>query len=655
MSKINRYSRRTPYEGSLYELPIDLIAKTLDFTQKRYDQNKAIADEIQDFSIPSLPQDRERANQLQSQYRTQVDDIVKEYSGDYSKASNKLKDLTRKIKRDFTPGGEANAISTNYNNYNTWLKNSQDLVERGKALGEDFNLANKYHMENYKGIGTFNPVTGSYNTFNPETLSEYADMEANIQKSFATFKPEKRKVGKTRFENGKIIYDEQEVEGISANRLDPSFQQVLATDPKVIGYMTQKARYMGLTPQQAQQYISNYATQRAKDLAYESSSDINKAQRDPLSLLYARAALAKKAKEEEEQKSLWTTQPGTLIPYRQQSNIDPNNWKNSFITDTYIGVPAGGGAAYIPDYDPKANEYNNKRLLDVLFTNDFVSKTHMDPMLSKALWKQMSGKNAKAYVDNYGKNSAWTDQFEADFIKAYQSAEASHAMTQPVTYDIPSDKARYSTMNRIADRLLFPENVRVVPYGTNKEQSAKDAGLSQDDLRDSKTGKLKTAEVQVAYPGPGTSATGHVIQTAKGAFIIVDENEDRNYFNSPLKTAAKNLFFEGRGITEHPLSLGTDKQGHDAWYYIERTIEPTDYGTSERLYAIPIDKKGKPDLSQPKLPVDWRDIQNHYVKNGIQHLNGTGETKASATWFNMWNQLEDDYNTNTNDIYNGGN
>ena len=113
---INRYSKRTPYQGSLYELPVEFIAKTLENTQKRYDENKEIADTIQDFTIPSLAQDRQRANALQKQYSDAVDATVAEYSGNYAKASSKLKELTRKIKKDFNPGGEAAAISGNYTN-----------------------------------------------------------------------------------------------------------------------------------------------------------------------------------------------------------------------------------------------------------------------------------------------------------------------------------------------------------------------------------------------------------------------------------------------------------------------------------------------------------------------------------------------------------
>ena len=285
MAQINRYSRRTPYQGSLYELPIEFIAQTLDLTQKKFDTNRDIAESIQDFTIPSLPQDREVANQLQKQYSDQVDNLVKEYSGDYSKASNKLRELTRTIKKDFNPGGKAAAISGNYTNYNTWLKNSQELVEKGKALGEDMNLANTYHMKNYNGIGEFNAVTGAYNIFTPEALTEYVDPDSIIQNTYKSFKPEKRKVGRTVFRNGQQIYEEQEQEGITADRLKPSFRAALTSDPKLEAWLTQRFKYSGQDPAQLTEYLDGYATRRAQDLSYMSSSDITKAERDPLFLL----------------------------------------------------------------------------------------------------------------------------------------------------------------------------------------------------------------------------------------------------------------------------------------------------------------------------------------------------------------------------------
>jgi len=565
MGIINRYSRRTPYEGSLYQLPIELIAQTLDFTQKKFDTNRSIAESIQDFTIPSLPQDREVANQLQRQYSEQVDAVVKEYSGDYSKASNKLRDLTRTIKKDFNPGGKAAAISGNYTNYNTWLKNSQELVEKGKALGEDLNLANTYHMKNYQGIGEFNPVSGAYNMFTPEALTEYTDPDSIIQDTYKNFKPEKRKVGKTVFRNGLQVYEEQEQEGITVDRLNPSFYSALSSDPKYTQYMQQKAKYMGLSPNDVETFTKQYAAQRATDLSYMSTSDITKAERDPLFLLQEKQRLkdASDKKIISELTAQYKWEPTTQAMQRQEANIDPNDWRNSFSglnynnKDAMFAASIMSGIPLMSLTPGSESKYKDKALLDVLFNQEFMSKTHIDPILAKEIWKTESSKNAKAYVENYGKNKAWTDEFDKQFLTIYKNTEASFSRQMGSTLEVVSPKARQSAARTIAGRLIDPKSVQVIRVGEKHSQTAEAAGLSQEDIIDPKTGKLLTDDISIAQPGPGYAASGLQISTKKGRFIIVDENIQRAAYNKELASALNPIFFDGINTSPTPIRVGS--------------------------------------------------------------------------------------------------
>lgn len=679
MAQINRYSRRTPYEGSLYQLPVELIASTLEQTQKRFDQNKDIADQIRDFSIPALPQDRERANQLQKQYTTQVDELVKQYSGNYAKASSQLKDLTRKIKRDFNPGGEANAISGNYNNYNTWLKSSQELVEKGKALGADFNLANKYEMGRYQGVGEFNPVTGAYNIFNPETLSEYADMEANIQKSFATFKPEKRKVVRTKFENGKIVKYEEETDGVTSDRLKPSFQQVLATDPKISTYYMQKAKYLGLGADQTKAYIDNYATQRAHDLAYMNTVDSETAVRDPLSLLYARHKLAEdaKKKEVEQLRNLWTTSPSVGLPFRKQSEINPDNWRETIgvsgpspETNSVSGMQSNSNFANWLSVGLESST-KGKPLLDVLFTKDFINKTKIDPTVAKAVWSSLSSKNPKAYVDNYltNKNQAWSEQFESQFLHAYQAAEKNHKFVAPALWDIPQVEARTRIVKGIVDKLAMdPSKLTVMAIGSGEIMTAQEAEITPKDfMYDMNDKQVLTSDVRIAAPGPGVAGTGHMVTTKKGQYIFLDDYESRNAASAPLTHAANNLFFEGKEITDAPIDMVFQGQAYNG--YMGRTVVADRNGmTHEILHAIPVllgkdkkpilDSKGnlqpmpKNKYNPADYIVDWRDTQNAYLRESIQGLSGMGQTKSAGTFFDMYlgQQAQGQYDQDMNNI-----
>jgi len=147
-------------------------------------------------------------------------------------------------------------------------------------------------MNNYQGIGEIDPVTGSYNRFNPETLTDYADPNKIIQDVYKEFKPEKYKVGESVLRNGMIEYTEKEREGITAERLNPSFQTALTSDPKFMSYIQQKYKYMGKDGL-ALPTVAAYAAQRAQDLSYMNESSISKMERDPLAVAREKARLDK--------------------------------------------------------------------------------------------------------------------------------------------------------------------------------------------------------------------------------------------------------------------------------------------------------------------------------------------------------------------------
>ena len=109
---VNRYFRRTPYEGSFYTPPVDLIATQLEYAQRKYDENYAIAQEIKSNFIDSLPQDRKAANEIQDRYNSTIDGIVSQYNGDYSKAGQDLNNFLYQLKKEYNPGGKAHAIVT---------------------------------------------------------------------------------------------------------------------------------------------------------------------------------------------------------------------------------------------------------------------------------------------------------------------------------------------------------------------------------------------------------------------------------------------------------------------------------------------------------------------------------------------------------------
>jgi len=63
---VNRFFRRSPYDLGLYTPPVDVIREGLAVAQKQYDTNYAMSEAIKNNYINSLPQDRQKENEIQT-------------------------------------------------------------------------------------------------------------------------------------------------------------------------------------------------------------------------------------------------------------------------------------------------------------------------------------------------------------------------------------------------------------------------------------------------------------------------------------------------------------------------------------------------------------------------------------------------------------
>lgn len=114
---INRFYKRTPYEGELYSPPINVIAKGLEYAQETFDTNLDYLNKVKNNYIQSLPSDRARANELQNEYEKLTSDVISKHNGDLSQATRELRELQNRIAKDYGPGGEAGAIQERYKTY----------------------------------------------------------------------------------------------------------------------------------------------------------------------------------------------------------------------------------------------------------------------------------------------------------------------------------------------------------------------------------------------------------------------------------------------------------------------------------------------------------------------------------------------------------
>ena len=559
---MNRYTQLNEFRSDLYAPPVDLIGKAMELSQQRYDKNLALASEIQNNFIPSLPQDRKKANELQDYYSKQVDDVVSKYRGDYSQASNDLTSLLYKIKKDFGPGGEAGAIIQNYKNYQDWMKESQDLVEKGKALGEDLNLANNYFLKNYQGIGQRDPVTGSFNRFTPETLTQHVDPEGIIQDVYKNFKPQKTRVGRTVFKNGLQTQITEEVEGISPDRLYPSFNTALQSNPGLMQYAQQKARFLGVDPEQVLGYFDQYSQQRARDLSYMNTVDEQKSERDPLMLVRERARLAKK-NQEELLKSFYQYEPTVDVVSKEQSTITPDNydqqvdWKTNVaqaLSPLGLVIPGAAGLAfgtqvYAKGAKDEAAKTAGKPFAELLKDPQYVANTRIDKPLAEASMDIQIGKlssnpnEARAIFDRkYGKDKKWTKEFDRKTVAYYKQNEANNSRYPVITQPIVDPDANKQVISRIAGQMLDPNRVSVYKIGSPGITSAASFGLKSEDIL-----SKDRAIPQAAYakPGPGLVAAGYQIPTPKGTFVFVDQDTRRQAASDELAAGLNPIFRDG--------------------------------------------------------------------------------------------------------------
>ena len=129
---VNRYYRGSEYRPELYAPPVQFIGAALEQAQKQYDTNFAAAQGMKNKYIQARQQDRSRANELQSQFESRIDQVASKYNGDFSQAGKDLYKLQADMAKLYGPGGEAGAIQNNFaleHNQNTILNFSVNLKQ----------------------------------------------------------------------------------------------------------------------------------------------------------------------------------------------------------------------------------------------------------------------------------------------------------------------------------------------------------------------------------------------------------------------------------------------------------------------------------------------------------------------------------------------
>lgn len=645
---INRYAKRTPYDMGLYVPPIDALEKTLETAQKQYELNFTIANQLKQQFIESLPQDRAEANKIQDGWNKRIDETVKKYNGNYAAAGKDLRQLLFDMQRELSPGSKGHAIKSNFDTYKNWVLQHQELTKSGKVLGEDFNLAHNYYMKNYTGVGEINPETGSYNQFNPETVSEYQDPSKLIKTSFDSFKPQKYKVARDVFKNGNKETIEQEFEGVDPNRLYAGFSTALAGDPKLVASLKQRAKWMGIeNPDQAVgQMLDQYAQYQAQSLAYMNQSDIQKLERDPLMLVREKARLDKKNQEElmGQMRMQWDmTAPNSAVP---ELKVDENSWRamtgpaqgntsNFNLWDFMAAASYGPVAAntYGQVTNARANANTKIDLKSAINDPTFAARSGVIMPLAQGVYEDIEREYA-------GKS---TEFKEKKFWEQYKALHTSATAGQMQTMNVPA-KARDTMTREFLSGALSGSSAAYRPGTYGQVTTLEGLGIDIEKDIFTKDGKLKPGIEIRAYAPAGfgfPKAGGILTVPGKGDIVIVDPDQERQALGDMLANITTPLFTKGNSAAR-PAHLGYDKNNNPIVGKPQYVIEKNSYGQRQGQIFF-YDAYGNRLMKDARTPLTYDDVRDGVLPMFASSL-PFGASNSALTQFEYYQRTQSSYN-----------
>lgn len=596
---VNRYTQFTPLEFNLDKPDVKVAAVALEQLQKKFDVNLEAADKMKDLLIDALPHDRLRANELQKGIAKRVDDVVAAYNGDYSQATKALYDLKSQIRKEFAPGGEAAEIAQNYKNYGEWRTRQEERIKKGDVSSDDFAAANKYYMENFKGT-VADPETGLFNRFEADEVAKRVDPDQIIQDVYKNFKPEKIKTATTVFKNGLKTDITTETEGITAERLLPSFEVALQNNPDFAAHIMQRAKFAGVDPETVKTYIANYAKQRANDLSYMSKTNMALSDRDQLALLRERENRedARKNKELDALYGGFQALPTTGSIYNdidasrlrsQVGNNDVSSWYSKALgTAGNMLAPAISPIAGIFGYlnpvgDPiknaidrsegvASNRDRKNNLVSLSEDKEYMSKNKINGTLLESNIEESQrmlapdAEDARRIFDkNYGKNAEWTKNFDKQVMDMYSKDIKDNSLTEP--YMIPIyGKAGEEMMSRTYSALSTrPEDIRVIELGGSEYLRPSEIGLTAEDLLTSsptseKGTKLST-DVNYIPAQANVPTGGLVISKNNKTYVIEDQDEERRTLNRNIGKSFQEIHQGNHSRSSTPIELGQNANG----------------------------------------------------------------------------------------------
>lgn len=549
---INRYSTISEKDFDLYVPPVQAIGAALETAQKTYDTNFMFANELKNKYINARPQDRARANELQTGWEQQVDNLVKKYNGDYSTATKDLYLLQKDIEKQYRQGGEAAAIEMNYNLLEDSKKRNQERLAKGEITQSQYENLYNYVDKNF--TGTKKQDDGTYGLQNIPELAKYVDAYKLADDATKNLKPRTRKeTTVTKDANGFLRYDTREVSGIDPTEVQDAIEGAIVSNEQYYNYAVQLAQLAG--HEDPYSIIAGEIEQTTRALGptrsgvFNQSSDI-KLDADPFALAKQKHLYSLQEEANKQRNRVALAKAKGEIPDESQSNLriigTVNNAQSKYKPiDTITGIrepdqappskfnmfgPTPGG--FVPQRDVSVKKPAKATVTDVInqpgkFTNINV------PLLASI--KASNPKYSDAQVlDQYNRSLPVQNNSEAVFVDGYRN----------------SDTALESA------KLVLPQlqagNAKVVFIGNDGKKRSLSAEEQQKYAADIQAGKIGAIGQSRGFSAD--IPVGETFPVPNGHIIVSSNSVALNEYNEYIRPKLFDFIGEGR-IAGEPVQL----------------------------------------------------------------------------------------------------
>ena len=259
MPGTNRYYRGSEYRPELYAPPVQFIGAALEQAQKQYDVNFAAAQGMKNKYIQARQQDRGRANELQTQFESRIDQVASKYNGDFSQAGKDLYKLQADMAKLYGPGGEAGAIQNNFALEQESYKREKERLAKGEVNEQQLRGLRNYYES--QGPTTLDKSTGVYSQLRTQDLAKYYDVHKEFEELMKGIKPRtvERAYRTGRIINGEVESITTKKQYIDPNEVSSALESKLYSDDGYRAYIIQQAEFLGEDPEKLMQgVLHNY-------------------------------------------------------------------------------------------------------------------------------------------------------------------------------------------------------------------------------------------------------------------------------------------------------------------------------------------------------------------------------------------------------------